>query len=49
MWRSMRVKSVGNWLSNTTYGDVIHGLWCGATELTGSHDDIVRSATSWSQ
>jgi hypothetical protein len=25
----------GNWLSYTTYGDVIHGTWCGSTKLTG--------------
>jgi hypothetical protein len=33
-------------LSYTTYIDVIHGLWRGTTEITGSHDGVDRSAMS---
>jgi hypothetical protein len=36
----------GKQLSHTTYGEVICGLWCGATEVnSGNHSDG-RTATS---
>ena len=36
----------GNWLSHTTYGEVVHGLWRGTTEVNGGNHDDGRMTTS---
>jgi hypothetical protein len=36
----------GNWLSHTTYGEVVHDLWHGATEVNGGHHGDGHTATS---